>query len=178
MDTLVSSADCAASWSPGEQEQARPVLLHILRKIAFRASLLASLVMLQSCATPPLDVFDTPIEDGRTLREMLVGRIGPTAVLVYTPEACLVCSSALPLWIARSREVDLNLVLLVAGDVSEEDRRILRIHRIPVAAIVSSGSLRLDRLPAEYLFVGGRIVARAEGYEAIRRERLWLSPLL
>lgn len=136
-----------------------------------------SLLVLSSCGRRGPDILEIPVENGKTLREVVAAHGGTTGVLVYTPEACLVCSSSLPFWLARSREEGFNLVLLVAGEVSEQDRRILRVHRIPVAGLIADEAIPPDRLPAEYLVAGGKIVARAEGYEAIRRQRLWAQPV-
>ena len=95
------------------------------------------------------------------------------ALLRYPAEACLACSSPLSHWLEAKRKGRIDLVLLVAGPLSDADKRILRINRIPVSGYLPHPNTRTDQLPAEYVVDGGRLRGKAEGYEAIWRQRLW-----
>jgi hypothetical protein len=129
-----------------------------------------------SCTDPDISpaFLKVQLEDGRMIRDLLATeRQTQLALLLYPAEACLACSSPLSHWLEAKRNGRIDLVLLVAGQPSEADRRILRIHRVPVSGYLPDASIQTDQLPAEYIVEGGRLRDKAEGWEAIWRLRLW-----
>lgn len=126
-----------------------------------------------ACSNPAREVFEATLDDGRQVAELVRSSDERTSLLFYTAEACLVCGTALPRWLAASRDGQIKVVLIVAGEVSEEDRRILRVHRIPVIGFAQHQTLARTRLPAEYIIEDGRVSAHAEGYPEVRAKQLW-----
>ena len=138
----------------------------------FTVWLLALTGISLGCHSSPVDPLDWELSDGRLVSD-LVDPERPTAVLVYDAHTCLYCSTPLTEWEALANADAIELVLLLAGEPSDADRRVLKIRRIPVTGF-------LDRdpggsVPAEYVVREGSIAAQAQGQAAIRQQQLWTS---
>lgn len=118
------------------------------------------------------------LEDGRTVGD-IVPRDTPTALLVYDVRTCMMCGVALPVWRSLMRDTTVAVKLILVGDLSDQDRRILRLQRIAVSGTIARRSITAESLPSEYLLVEGAIHSRAVGQQTVRTRRLWahLKPL-
>jgi hypothetical protein len=123
-------------------------------------------------------VLSARLDDGRTVAEVLPS-VGAAAVIVYDVRTCMTCGVALPLWRSLMRDSTVAVRLILVGNVTEQDRKILRLQRIHIAGTIAPNRIAIDSLPAEYLFADGKLHAQAVGRGAVRNRRLWahLAPL-
>ncbi len=129
------------------------------------------------CADSRNTVLDLRLDDGRVVHE-LIRKQGLTAVLLYDATTCLSCKTPLPYWEAAAREGRINIVVLLAGKLTEADRRVLRIQRVPVTGFLTQVSSGFA-FPSEYLLRDGSIIASAIGTAAVYKQRLWMhSPVV
>ena len=112
------------------------------------------------------------LDDGRVVRD-IIPHDSPAALLVYDVRACMTCGVAIPVWRSLMRDSTVSVKLILVGDVSDQDRRILKLQRIAISGTITRRSMPVEFLPSEYLFANGVIHAKAVGQEAVRTRRLW-----
>ena len=127
-------------------------------------------ITILACARESLDVRDIRLADGLTIAQA-TSNDSLTAVLIYDADACLYCATALPEWEELEKQRHLRIVLLLAGDVSTDDQRILQIRRVSVAGTIPWASDVV--VPSEYLFRDGTLIGEAHGIPEIRTAKLW-----
>lgn len=133
------------------------------------------------CCAPPAppagSILDQNLESGGNVSDLLDGN-QPTVILVYTAATCLACNTPLPIWENLATAGRVELVLLLDGSLSEADRKVMRIRRIPVAGVLSGSGWPANKLPSEYLISKGNVVATAEGGTQVYERKLWEHPLV
>lgn len=133
---------------------------------------IASLVFAApSCSRGKGDVLLLTTTDGRNIADV-VPDSGGTILLVYEPYRCYSCSTLLSSWEERSKMLGLALRLVMSEEPDANEWRTLRRERIPVVGVLDARSQRRLEAPAEFLFRGRELVARAEGGAAVRKRAL------
>lgn len=133
-----------------------------------------ALLVAVACGRAPQTILDAELRDGTIVRDLLQPDLR-TAVLVYRAQTCLACSTPLPLWEQLERQGRVRLILLLVDPVSDADRRVLTIQRIPVRGILRTLP-RNVALPAEFIVSDGKVTQAALGVGRTSASALWAFP--
>jgi hypothetical protein len=147
-------------------------------RMCFLLAVAAGVAAAVGCAGKS-DILTARLDDGRAVRE-IIPRDVPVALLIYDVRTCMTCGVALPLWQRLMRDSAVSVKLILVGELSEQDRRVLRLQRSSVAGTIARTSVSAESLPTEYLFANDVVHAKAVGPSSVKQRRLWahLTPLV
>lgn len=120
---------------------------------------------LLACEQPNGTVETMLMLNGKTVEEHLKSR--PRAVvLVYKAEMCFSCSTAYSDWEAAAQSQSAELLLFLDRHPTKETDAALRRLRISVDGVVPA-RWPSSKVPTEYLFENGRLIASNTGEGAL-----------
>lgn len=112
------------------------------------------------CTSGSKNVLESSTTNGATVRQLLV-EDRPNVVLYYPASFCFTCAQEVSEWQRLARGGRVHLVILLAGEPSDAERRSLAVRRIPVSGVVTAAP---DQpLPQEYLVEEGKVRVATRG---------------
>lgn len=127
-----------------------------------------------SCSTADQrgGIAEAELTDGRVVADLLDSS-ALSVVLVYSPSDCLACGGVLNRWLQLSRDVSLDVQLLLTERPSPAESAPLAFLRLEVAGFLADGR-SWRSTPASYLFRGTQL---ADSASDLRSQRLLIDEL-